>query len=295
MRGRGWWLKLQLWQFSNTLRARPIRHCLGLLLWFVLAIMLPAACALAGAPAADAALDWLLSLDMPLGLLLAAQVGSAIVALASRADTENWLLPPAARGWAGRMLFLARLMSAMRWSFGLVLAASLLYLGSTRSPERLLEQLTIVFFAIVGGASFAWLLLGRSRTPQQSLLARTTRERGWKALSWVPLAETLRRLDPRRLALLAVPVLVGAPMAAEAQLVMRWLAAWVVMIYIANWIQEAIRTAFAMRVWMPRALPGKRRHYWYIWRYVVLATLMGIAALWVGARATGTAAWPARP
>ena len=84
-------------------------------------------------------------------------------------------------------------------------------------------------------------------------------------------------------------------MAAEAQLVLRWLAAWVVMIYIASWIQYAIRTAVAMRTWMPRMRCGRGLLGWYVWRYVGLAILIGVAALWLGWRVTATTSVPARP
>src|SRR5690606_8447508 len=113
-----------------------------------------------------------------------------IVALATRADSESWILPQASRGWAGRLLLLARLMGTLRWSLGVVLAASLLYAGSSRTPEPLVEVLVIVFFALAGGASLAWLLLGRNRHSRPSSLARMSHRRGWAALSWAPLAET---------------------------------------------------------------------------------------------------------
>jgi hypothetical protein len=280
-----WWLRLQFRQWLNAWRISPVRSSFIPLCWLVLAIALPAALSLAGTQHAAAAMDWLLSFDMPLELLLAVQASFAIVALASRPDTESWISAPASRGTAGRLLFLARLLRALRWPLGLALAAALLSLGSPRAATHLVEVLLFAGFAVMGGASLAWLLLGRRVAgPGHAKTRRFSSSRGLPALSWVPLHETNRQLDPRRLALLGVPVLLLAPMGSAAQEVLRALGGWVVLLYISSWWRQAAQAARAMDQWMPRVGRRSSRLGWYIWRHVVLATLLGAAALWLGWR-----------
>jgi hypothetical protein len=253
----------------------------------MLAIALPAAFALAGARHAAAAMEWLLSFDMPLELLLAVQVSAAIVALASRPDTEGWIAPAMSREVAGRLLFLARLLRALRWPVALALAAALLSLGSPRAAAHLVEALLFAGFAVIGGASLAWLLLSRRvATRDHEMSSGFSAHRGFSALSWVPLHETSRQFEPRRLALLGVPVLLLAPMGSAAQEVLRALVGWVVLLYISSWWRQAEQAARAMHRWMPLVGQPARRLHWYIWRHVLLATLLGAAALWLGWRIT---------
>jgi hypothetical protein len=296
MRGRWWWLRLHVWQWLNAWQVSPGRRSLIPCCWFGLSVALPAAFALAGEQHAAAAMDWLLSFDMPLELLLAVQVGAAIVALASRPDTEGWIAPASSREVARRLLLLARLLRALRWPVALVLAAGLLSLGSPRAAAHLVEVLLFAGFAVLGGASLAWLLLSRRvATPGHEMSARFASRRGLPALSWVPLHETSRQFEPRRLALLGVPVLLLAPMGSAAQEVLRALAGWVVLLYISSWWRQALQAARAMHRWMPQAGHPARRLHWYLWRHVLLATLLGAAALWLGWRLTAVKPGITRP
>ena len=293
---RWWWLRLQIWQSLNAWRTAPVRGTLIPLSWLLPSVAVPTAFALAGEHHAAAAMDWLLSFDMPLELLLAAQVGTAIVALGSRPDRESWISPAVSRANAGRMLFLARLLYAVRWPLGLALAAALLAAGSALAEAHLVEVLLIAGFALIGGASLAWLLLGRRvDTTVHSPITKVSRTCGLPALSWVPLRETSRLLDPRRLALLAVPVLLAAPMGSAAEEVLRVLAGWMVLLYVGNWLRQAAHTARVMQRWMPRMNSSARHLHWFIWRHVLLATLLGAAALWLGWRLTAVKPALARP
>ncbi len=284
---RRWWLRLLIWQWSNDWHAAPVRRTLILLSWPVPAIALPAALSLAGSAHAAAAMEWVLSFDMPLELLLAAQVGMAIVALRSRADTESWISPIASRGMAGKALFAVRLLGAVRWPVGVALAALLLSFGSPHAAAHLGEMLLVDGFALIGGASLAWLLLGhRQQAAAVAAYRQPPRGHGLSALSWVPLRETNRLLQPRRLALLAVPIMLLAPMGSAAQEVFRALLGWTILLYIANCWREATHTTRAMEKWLPDAGLRARRLHWYIWRHVMLATALGAAMLWLGWRVT---------
>ncbi|MEJ0100998.1 MAG: hypothetical protein WDO12_15350 [Pseudomonadota bacterium] len=289
MTARWWWLRLLAFQWINAWRTSPVRRTLMPSAWLLPAIALPAALSLAGEAPAAAGMDWVLSFDTPLELLLAAQVGVAIVALGSRIDTESWISPATTRGIAGKALFAARLLGTVRWPAGLALAALLLSLGSPRAAAHLFEMLLVDAFALVGGASLAWLLLGQRRqaaSTAEPASSQLSHRRGLSALSWVPLREANRLLQPRRLALLAVPVLLLAPMGTAAQEVLRAVLGWTLLMYVASWWRSAAQVTRALERWMPHATLGVQRMRWYIWRYVALATLIGAATLWFGWRFT---------
>ena len=255
-------------------------------LWLLPVVVLPVALQIAGEGRAAAALEWLLSLDVPLALGLAAQVGSAVVALASSTDTEIWIAPANRRGAAGRALFVLRLLHAARWPFGLALAVLLLSIDSGDSSAQVKELLLIDGFALLGGATFAWVLLsGRHNAPRKPV-AGTATGSGLSALSWVPLREAGRVLNQRRLAQLAIPVLLAAPMGSDAQQILRALLGWAVGLYVFNWMRHAHHAAGVLRRWMPGMRVQPIRLNWYVWRYVLFASLAGAAALWLGWRVT---------
>ncbi len=286
MRGGHWWLHLLVLEAANSWRMHGIQRTLLLSLWFVPVILAPLVLVVAGNGLADAALDWLLSFDMPMALILSAQAGSAIGALASRVDTENWVSPKAARGMAGRALFLTRVIRALRWPVGLALAAALLSLGSEEHSARTIELQVIALSALVGGAALAWLLLGNSREAARAAPAAAARGQGLSVLSGVALSQTRRRLNLRRLSLLTVPVLLAAPMSAQAQEVLRMLGAWLVLIFLMTWVRQATLAGAAMRRWMPRMQMSSWHLTWVIWSRVVVGALLCVVVLWLGWRVT---------
>lgn len=284
MRTGWWWLRLQFWTWINAWRARPVRGSLIASTWLLPVVVMPVALKFAGEGRSAAALDWLVSLDIPLALGLAAQVGSAVVALATMADTESWIAPAARRGTAGRALFVLRLLLATRWPVGLALAVLLLSFDSSDSSAQVKELLLIDGFALLGGTLFAWVLLGLGRASPVGRTAAPARASGLATLSWVPLREANRHLNSRRLAVLAIPVLLAATMGSDAQQVVRALAGWIGSLYAFNWMRQASHTADVLHRWMPRMRLSWLRLNWFVWRYVLCAALLGAAALWLGWR-----------
>jgi hypothetical protein len=283
MRPGGWWLWLPVWEGINAWRVRPVWRTLTLLGWLLPAGVIPVALVLAGEARPEAALDWLLSFDVPMALVLSAQSGAAILALASRPDTEDWISPAVTRRAQGRALFLVRLVHAVRWPLGLALAALLLSVGGA-SQAHLTELLLIVCFSILGGASLAWLLLSRRAAASGPSRSVGSSSRGLAVLSRVPLRETRRQLDLRRVSVLVVPLLLGAPMGTAVRQLLWALVVWVSLLYLGTWVREAIRTGQVIRAWLPRMQLPRMQLYWWVWRHVVLAALLCAAALWLGWR-----------
>jgi hypothetical protein len=284
MRARWWWLRLQVWQWLNAWRVQPARRAVSPLAWFLGAIVVPAGISLGGTAQRQAALEWILSLDIPLALLLAVQVGSTAVALASRANMESWISPRLRRGLLNRVLRMVRWLRAVRWAVGLVMAASILAWGDGRFSQSLAELLLLSFLGVAGGALFAWNVIGRPKIVDGSAPRRLSRVRGWSVLSAVPFQQTSRQLDARRVAFLTAPVMLAAPMGSLVQQIAAVMAAWVLLLYVSTWMREASRTVVALRRWMPRSGVAPLRLHWLVWRYVILAALSSLAVLWVGWR-----------
>ncbi len=279
-----WWLRLEYWTWINTWRVRPVRGTLRLALWVLPAVVVPVAVLSGGQQHSSSAFEWLLSIDMPLALALAAQVGVAVVALATRTDTEDWIAPVARRGMAGKALFVLRVLHAVRWALGLALAALLLWMGSRAGSAELEELLLIDGFAVLGGALFAWVLLGRNAAAPARPQVRTAAASGLAALSLVPLREARLHLHLRRLAALAIPVLLAATMGTDAQEVLRALVGWIGSLFVFNWMRQASHTTAVLRRWMPRMRMSRTRLNWFVWRYVLGAAVLGGIVLWLGWR-----------
>jgi len=272
-----------------------VRRTFAVQLWLAPCVLIPGAVAIADQDRAAALLEWLLSFDMPMALLLSAQVGSAIATLAARVDPDAWIAPAASRGAAGKFLKLLRLLGAVRWPAGLAIAALLLSARTRWSTESFHELLLIAGFAMVGGASLAWMLLARPRAKAGYSRRAASRNSGWSSLSWAPLHETRQQLNLRRLMLLAVPVMLAAPMATAAQEVLRGIAAWIVLFHVAVCLRQAARISTAMRLWIPRPRISLLQLHWYTWRYALLAALCGLAMLWLGWRVTSPRGGGATP
>jgi hypothetical protein len=223
---------------------------------------------------------------VPLALLLALQSALASIAVASRPDSERWIAPAGRRGADGRLLWCARFLHAVRWPLGLALATLLLKPASRDDAGHIMELLVLAAVSLVCGAMLAWLLLNRKPTSvKPEPAAASTLPASW-ALSLAPLRETQRILDMRRIALLAVPLLLAAPMGTPAQQVLRALAIWVPLLFIASWSGQAVRIVRALRACLPRRAHQSLRLYWQVGRVVLMVALVGGLALWFGWRAT---------
>jgi len=284
MRARWWWLRLQLWQWLNAWRVQPLRRTVFPLCWFVAAMAVPAGISLAGPAPARAVLEWILSIDIPLALLVAVQVGSAAVGLASRRDMESWISAQPGRAAVDRMLRMLRWWPVARWPAGLAFAALILAWGDAQSTQGLVELLLLPLLGGTCGALFAWNVMAGSRVADDPASRATSRVSGWTMLSRIPFQQTSRRLPARRVAFLATPVMLAAPMGSLVQQIAGAIAAWVLLLYVSTWMREASRTVVTLRRWMPHSRLAPLRLYWLVWRYVILAALLSIAALWVGGR-----------
>lgn len=273
-RARPWWLWLCAWQWINRWRAQPWRRTPAVAAWLVSCVLLPAALRFSDPSTSSAALQWLLSFDVPLALLLAATTAIGVIAVANRPDTEDWLQPASRRGTAGRALFLLRTAGVLRWQAGIVFGAWLLAAGRPERQAQFAELSFIVLLGVTGGVLLGWVLTGQSAARTRP--ATAPRVSGLTALSLSPLLQTHRRLDLRRLAALAIPALLAAPMGATTGQVARMLATWIPLLYLGTCLREAANVSAAMRRWMPQARLG-----WWIWRHALLAAAAIAALLWM--------------
>jgi hypothetical protein len=162
-----------------------------------------------------------------------------------------------------------------------LLAGSLLAIGSRNDGAALMELLWLCAAATIMGAALGRLLLRRSGAADEPR-RRATRVHGLAVLSYVPLWETRRQLDPRRLALIAMPVLLAAPMGAVAGKVAMVLAVWIPLAYGEAAMREAGRTVAAIRRWMPLSALQPLQLQWFARRLVAVAWLAGGITLWAG-------------
>jgi len=255
---------------------QPLRRTAGL--WLVPAIAIPRSLSLADPRRAQSLLLGLLSYDLPLVMLLVVQVCTATLGELSRREAYHWL-EPAIRSRAFRLgLFALGALRALRMPAVFLLVCLLLAAGGGH-PQDLPELLIIPLAGSFFGMSFARLLV---RRPDPAADARLPAApgRGMAALSWVPLQEARRQLQPRRLSLLAIPVLLAAPMAAPAGDVALALLAWLPLVYLLTGMREAARVVAVLRSWLPasalRGLPLR----WFAWRLVATAIAVCVLALW---------------
>jgi hypothetical protein len=260
----------------------PVCRTLGLLLWFLPAFTLPLAIALFARESAAAALQWLLSLDLPLFLLLTTLICRETISRAARKTEYRWLAPATQSRPVRSMLAAAGLMHATRWPAALLLAGSLLASGSGNNRAALVELLWLCAAAPVMGAALGRLLMRRPGGAAEEPRRRATRVHGLAVLSYVPLWETRRQVDPRQLALIAMPVLLAAPMGVVAGKVAMALAAWIPLAYAEAAMREAGRTVAAIRRWMPQSALQPLQLQWFVRRLVAVAWLAGGIALWAG-------------
>lgn len=279
----GWWLKLQGWQAVNALRARPLRTLAMTSLWLVPGVLLPAICAFGGAALAGRALSVVLSIDIPLTLALASLV--ALDGLRARADATSchWLHGALGPARVERMRTLAALLRAGRGPAVLSSAALLLGLGS-RNFTGMRELLLMAALACVAGGTLWWLLATR-REPVARPVSATASTGGLASLSRIPLREAGRQFDMRRATLIAVPVMLAAPMGSTAGGVGMALAGWLPLTFVALCCREAATVHRVMHAWQGHRVPAWRLMM-LVWRYVAL--LLALVLLAVGLSAPVT-------
>jgi hypothetical protein len=275
-----WWYRLHFWQWIQAGRANPMRWAVALLAWWLPCVIAPLILLLAGPAISLAALNFLLSLDVPLTLMLAGATTLDALGVESRAASEDWIWPRAFRQVHLRWMSRQRWLYVVRWPAGLVIAASLLASGAASSPESLSELRMMALLGLVCGSAFAWAMQ-RPATPKQRP-AKIHRLHGVAALSWIALRDARERFDLRRAALLAVPALLAAPLGAPAGEVVKMLALWLPFLFVLIVMREATHVHGALRRWLSGTLKSGMWLTWWVWRYIVLAVavLVSVGILW---------------
>jgi hypothetical protein len=287
---QGWWWRLQLLQWVHAAKAQPLRRTTTLLAWWLPWVLIPVALNIAGPSSAEAGLSFLLSLDVPLTLMLAAATVLETLGIESRARAEGWLWPPAFRPAGLRWISRLRWLLAARWPAGLALAGLLLACGTHAEPDAIAELMLMALFGIAAGAILVWTLRTRS-TAAKRTSAGFLPGRGMSTLSWVAFNEARTHFDLRRGLLLAIPCLLAVPLGALASDAARMLAVWLPMLFVLIACREAGRIQQSLRQWL-RATPRMQlRLVWSVWRFIALgiAVTAALYVLWPAAHASGRA------
>jgi hypothetical protein len=267
-----WWYRLHFWQWMQAGRVRPLDRAVALLAWWLPCIIAPLVLILASTSYSSAVLNFLLSLDVPLTLVLAGATAVDALGVESRAGSEDWLWPREFRPALLRWMSLQRWLLVVRWPAGLVIAATVLASGAA-SPGAYTEMLLMALLGLVCGSSFAWAM--QRPAPSQQRPAGIYRLQGVPALSWVAIRDARDRFDLRRAMVLAVPALLAAPLGAPAGMVARMLALWLPLLFVLIVCREAAQVHGVLRRWLGVTIHSKLWLTYWVWRFVA----MGIAAL----------------
>jgi hypothetical protein len=275
-----WWYRLHFWQWNQAGRARPLGRAVALLAWWLPCVIAPLVFMLAGTPYSSAVLNFLLSLDVPLTLVLAGATALDALGVESRAGSEDWLWPRDSRPVQLRWMSLQRWLFVVRWPAGLAIAASVLSSGNSSPPESLAEMLLMALLGFVCGSCFAWAM--QRPAPSQQQPAGIHRLHGVHALSWVAIRDARDRFDLRRAMVLAVPALLAAPLGAPAGLVAKMLALWLPLLFVLIVCREAAQVHGVLRRWLGVTLQSKLWLSYWVWRLVALgvAAIVMIGILW---------------
>jgi hypothetical protein len=278
-----WWWRLQVLRWMHSGDTRPLHRVATLLAWWLPCVLIPLAARLAGSKSSAAGLDFLLSLDVPLVLVVATLTALDAFRADSLASAEDWLWPRAFRPSRLRWLSRLRWSLIMRWPAGLAMAGVVLASGASAAPEQLAELLMMALLGLVPGSLFAWAIR-RSSSSVENRPGALRRARGMNALSWVALRETRERFHLRRMMILSIPVLLAAPMGALATDVMQLLALWIPLLFLATVCRETTRTQDSMQRWLRASGRMQLRLAWWAWRHIVLGVAAAVALylLWKG-------------
>lgn len=276
-----WWYKLQFWQWIQAGRVRPFRQVMAVLIWWLPCVIAPLFLVSAGGPWSLNALDFLLSLDVPLTLALAGATAVDALAVEARAGDEDWIWPREFISPKLRWISRQRWLFVARWPAGFAIAASLLASNTSLPPGSLAETLVMALLGFVGGSSFAWAMQKRA-DPSPLHLPKAARLQGVAAISWLAIRDARERFDLRRASLLAIPALLAAPLGAPAGEVVKMLALWLPFLFVLIVLREATQVHAALRRWLSRTLRSRLWLTYWVWRYIVLgvAALVTLGILW---------------
>lgn len=289
-RFHGWWWRLQLLQWMHTARERPLRRVATLLAWWLPWVLIPMALILSGTAAAEAGFSFLLSLDVPLTLMLAAATVLETLGIATRARAEEWLWPPAFRPASLRWISSLRWLPAVRWPAGLAIAGLLLAHSAHAEADAVTELMLMAFFGIAAGVLLVWTLRTRSATTSRAS-AGFLPGRGMGTLSWVAFNEARAHFDLRRTLLLAIPAMLAAPMGALASDAARMVAVWLPLLFVVIVGREASRIQHSLQRWLRATSRVQLQLIWAVWRYIAVGVALAAAIylFWPAAPAPGRA------
>jgi hypothetical protein len=240
------------WQLLNAWRARPVTHTVKLAIWLSLAIGAPASIRAASPDAATAVLQFVVSLDIPLVLAFAGVVIAVLLpkmAEVLRRDPDQWALPPRYRGVETTLNVLLALTTASTWPLAVLLASVILGFANPAARSSLNETLSLMAVGILIGALGARIFHSTPHSAQDKPAWHRV-GRGFTHLSWAPFRKTLDEFNPRRLALLIIPVLLAAPMGVAAADVIVAAVVWVGAMYCLMLIRSAINVMTQTRRWI---------------------------------------------
>lgn len=276
-----WWWQLRWLAWLDGARRQPLRHVVPLAAWWLCWIVIPLI-GLANAEFAAATMRFLASLDVPLTLLLAFGVTADVRRFDIAAGRDAWLWPPSFRPPRVRWLLRLEWLMVARWPFGLAIAGMLLTIGASsfgRGEET--ELWMMAALALITALLVLWIRQGAGARDRSVASARVRRARGLAALSWAGIHEAADRLHLRRLAMLCMPILLAAPMGADAAQVAGLVAWFLGAVFIAQVLGECLRIQTDVQRWLPGAAMSPLALGVRVWRIVALGVLVLLTAWWL--------------
>jgi hypothetical protein len=276
-----WWWRLQILQWINSGRLTPTRRITALLGWWLPVVIMPLALLIAGAELSTAGLEFLLSLDVPLTLVISAVTALEALRIDARSTRDDWLWPRAFRPMQVRWLARLRWLLVARWPAGLTLAAALLSVGANAPSAQFSELLLMAMLGLAVGSCFAWTMQRQSASPAHRPV-HPRRTRGMASLSWVAWHETRERFSLQRVTVLAIPALLAAPLGAMFSDAAKPLLIWLPLLFCVALCQSAMSTQITLQQWLQATGQNRLHLIWWIWRYLALGIFMiaGLGLWW---------------
>lgn len=272
-----WWWRLRWLEWLHAVNQRPARRIGLLLLWWIPSVFVPLASRL-DPEATGRTLSLYSSFDVPLTLLLA--MGVVVDARRHRSLplVDAWLRSAVIHSRAARWCTLLHQLLIARWPLGLATATALLCIGGPAWTTGEAQQLLVMsVFGVLVGLMILWITVDQRRGARFN---GPRRARALNALSWAAFHETVARLDSRRVALLAVPAMLAAPLDADVRSVLSLFLLYFPFVFLAMLCIECLRIQSTMHRFMPAGrLTAVQWTYW-IWRHVAVMLAVVIAA-WV--------------
>jgi hypothetical protein len=205
------------WQLRNVWREYPAQNFARLALWFCLCIVAPIGVRISSERSANAAMQFVLSFDVPLVLAFAGIVAGVLMpalAAAVAKDADCWILPARYQGNARHLSVAVSCLQALMWPFGILAAVAILGLGN--SSKNLPEIYLMFGLGALLGSIATYIFSNRRFVDIRVMPLWPSLGQGMTQLSWAPLRQLADVVQPRQLSRLAIPAMLAAPMGASA-------------------------------------------------------------------------------